>query len=80
MSFSTKLKEEISKLDNLSNKEAVKYELIGYLISSNISEEKNKIKFSTENEYNINRFSRLLKSYVDTAAVLYPLHRKYGIV
>ena len=38
MSFSTELKEEISKLDNLSNKEAVKYELIGYLISSNISE------------------------------------------
>lgn len=62
MSFSTELKEEISKLDNLSNKEAVKYELIGYLISSNISEEKNKIKFSTENEYNINRFSRLLNN------------------
>lgn len=60
MSFSTELKEEISKLETLSNKEAVKYELIGYLISSNISEEKNKIKFSTENEYNINRFSRLL--------------------
>ena len=62
MSFSTELKEEISKLDNLSNKEAVKYELIGYLISSNISEDKNKIKFSTENEYNINRFSRLLNN------------------
>lgn len=62
MSFSTELKEEISKLDNLSNKEAVKYELIGYLISSNTSEEKNKIKFSTENEYNINRFSRLLNN------------------
>ena len=62
MSFSTEIKEEISKLDNLSNKEAVKYELMGYLISSNISEEKNKIKFSTENEYNINRFSRLLNN------------------
>ena len=62
MSFSTELKEEISKLDNLSNKEAVKYELIGYLISSNISDDKNKIKFSTENEYNINRFSRLLNN------------------
>jgi len=60
MSFSTELKEELSKTENLSNKEAVKYELLGYLISSNISEEKNKTKFSTENEYNINRFSRLL--------------------
>ena len=29
MSFSTELKEEISKLDKLSNKVAVKYELIG---------------------------------------------------
>ena len=62
MSFSTELKEELSKTENLSNKEAVKYELLGYLISSNITEEKNKIKFSTENEYNINRFSRLLNN------------------
>lgn len=62
MSFSTELKEELSKTENLSNKEAVKYELLGYLICSNITEEKNKIKFSTENEYNINRFSRLLSN------------------
>jgi len=62
MSFSTELKEELSKTESLSNKEAVKYELLGYLITSNITEEKNKIKFSTENEYNINRFSRLLSN------------------
>ena len=62
MSFSKELKEEISKTDNLVNKEAIKYELIGYFISSNINKEKNKIKFSTENEYNINRFSRLLSN------------------
>ena len=62
MSFSTELKEELSKTENLSNKEAVKYELLGYLMSSNIAEEKNKTKFSTENEYNINRFSRLLSN------------------
>ena len=62
MSFSSDLKEEISKTENLANKEAVKYELLGYLITSNISEEKNNIKFSTENEYNINRFSRLLSN------------------
>ena len=36
--------------------------MIGYLITSNISEEKNNIKFSTENEYNINRFARLLSN------------------
>ena len=62
MSFSAELKEEISKIENLSNKEAVKYELIGYLISSNIANEDNKIKFSTENEYNINRFAKLLNN------------------
>lgn len=62
MSFSKELKEEISKIENLSNKEAVKYELIGYLMSSNITKENRKIKFSTENEYNINRFSRLLNN------------------
>ena len=62
MSFSSEVKEEISKTENLANKEAVKYELIGYLITSNIYEEKDNIKFSTENEYNINRFSRLLSN------------------
>ena len=62
MSFSSEVKEEITRSENLSNKEAVKYELIGYLMSSNISEEKSNIKFSTENEYNINRFSRLLSN------------------
>ncbi len=62
MSFSTEVKKEISKIENLVNKEAVKYELAGYLISSNVSEEKEKIKFSTENEYNINRFARLLSN------------------
>ena len=62
MSFSKNLKEEISKIENLSNKEAVKYELKGYLISSNVSEEKGKLKFCTENEYNINRFARLLSN------------------
>ena len=62
MSFSKNLKEEISKIENLSNKEAVKYELKVYLISSNVSEEKGKLKFCTENEYNINRFARLLSN------------------
>ena len=62
MSFSTELKQELSKTENLANKEAVKYELIGYLITSHISEERTKIKFSTESEYNINRFSRLLSN------------------
>ena len=62
MSFSSEVKEEISKLSNLANKEVVKYELLGYLSSNNIAIEKNKIKFSTESEYNINRFGKLLNN------------------
>ena len=62
MSFSSEIKEELSKLNTLSNKEIVKAELIGYLLSSNIVINNNKIKYSTENEYNINRFNKLLKN------------------
>lgn len=55
-SFSSEIKKELSKLNNLSNKKQVKAELFGYLltISSN--------KFITENQYNINRFSKLLNN------------------
>lgn len=35
MSFSSELKENLSKIPNLKNKELVKFELIGYLISNN---------------------------------------------
>ena len=63
MSFSSQVKEDLSKLNNLVNKEQVKYELVGYLISNNtVCIKKNKIKFSTESEYNINRFSKLLNN------------------
>lgn len=63
MSFSSELKEELSKINNLANKEIVKIELLGYLISSNISvNDLNEIKFSTESDYNINRFAKLLEN------------------
>jgi DNA-binding protein WhiA len=55
-SFSSKVKEELSKINNLSDKNLVKSELQGYLLTS-----KDK-KFITENEYNINRFSKLLSN------------------
>ena len=61
MSFSSEIKQELNKNTKLSNKELVKYELIGYLISGNIDIlERNIIRFSTESDYNINRFSKLL--------------------
>ena len=63
MSFSSEIKQELNKNNNLSNKKIVKYELIGYLISKNVDIlNKNNIKFSTESDYNINRFSKLLSN------------------
>ncbi len=62
MSFSSELKENLSKIPNLKNKELVKFELIGYLISNNTTCDKKNIYYTTVNEYNINRFSKLLSN------------------
>ena len=62
MSFSSELKESLSKITNLKNKEEVKYEFIGYLISNNISVSNRKISYSTTSEYNINRFNKILSN------------------
>ena len=63
MSFSSEIKQELNKNSNLANKEIVKYELIGYLISGNVDVvNRNNIKYSTESDYNINRFSKLLSN------------------
>lgn len=63
MSFSSDMKQELNKSSNLANKEIVKNELIGYLISGNTNVINQKeIKFSTESDYNINRFSKLLSN------------------
>ena len=62
MSFSSEMKEDLSKIANLNNKELVKYELIGYLMSNNTTVNKKNICYSTINEYNINRFSKLLSN------------------
>ncbi|MCI9063382.1 MAG: DNA-binding protein WhiA [Clostridia bacterium] len=62
MSFSLDVKKELSKINNLGNKEEVKHELIGYLLSNNFGIEENKAKYSTENEYNINRYAKLLRN------------------
>lgn len=58
MSFSANVKEELSKINIFSNADVVKAEMYGYLLTTNTSE--NKIKFLTENEYNINRLNKLL--------------------
>ncbi len=60
MSFSSDIKKELNNNSSLTNKELVKYELMGYLISKNTLVDGRNIKYSTESDYNINRFSRLL--------------------
>lgn len=62
MTFSKEVKEELSKINNLKDKNLVKFEFLGYLISKNTNFEKNKVKYSTENEYNINRLNKLLNN------------------
>lgn len=62
MSFSSDIKEEISKLNTFKDRNIIIYELIGYLITNNTIIVKNKVKYSTENEYNINRLNKLLKT------------------
>lgn len=62
MSFSGEVKEELSKLNNLAKKDLVKAEFMGYLMTSNCSYQNKKVKFATENEYNINRFGKLLNN------------------
>lgn len=58
MSFSANVKEELSKINIFSNEEVVKAEVYGYMLTLDTSEKK--IKFLTENEYNINRLNKLL--------------------
>lgn len=62
MSFSGEVKEELSKLTTIKEKENVIVELLGYFITNHMIVEKNKISFSTGNEYNINRFAKLLQN------------------
>lgn len=62
MSFSSDLKVELSKTNNLKNKQEVYAEFLGYLVTANINIKGKNIKFSTENEYNINRFAKLLNN------------------
>ena len=62
MSFSTDVKKELSKINNLANKTCVRLEFLGYLSSVNVSNVDKSLRFSTESEYNINRFSKLLKN------------------
>lgn len=60
MSFSSEVKEELSRLNSFGNLDLIYAELYGYILSGNTKIVKNKISFSTNSEYNINRFGKML--------------------
>ncbi len=60
MSFSSEVKQELSKINNFSKKELLEAELIGYIHSSNTKKYENTINFFTENEFNIERIYKIL--------------------
>lgn len=62
MSFSQEVKEELSKLNNLANKEEVKYEFLGYIASNNTIITLETIKYITESDYNIDRFGKIVRN------------------
>ena len=60
MSFSTDTKEELSKINNWSNKELLRAELNGYRLSSNTEIKLDNIAFTTENIDTIERYNKIL--------------------
>lgn len=60
MSFSSELKEELSKINNLKNKKCLEAEFLGYMLTGNTSNQNDYIEFITENEFNIERFYKIL--------------------
>lgn len=60
MSFSSEVKEELSKVNNFNNKEFLKAEFLGYLLTWKMDESQDTIEFLTENEFNVERFYKIL--------------------
>ncbi|MBO5397735.1 MAG: DNA-binding protein WhiA [Clostridia bacterium] len=60
MSFSSDVKEELSQVNNLKDKEALKAEFLGYLLTWKMNNENGNIEFLTENEFNVERFYKIL--------------------
>ena len=63
MSFSSEIKEELSKVNNLKDKKMLEAEFLGYILTGNTVNNNQSIEFITENEFNIERFYKILFSY-----------------
>jgi len=60
MSFSSDIKEELSKVNNFNNKSILEAELLGYVLTGNITNNSNSIEYITENDFNIERLYKIL--------------------
>ena len=60
MSFSSEVKEELSKINNFKDQENLKAELLGYMLTWNMKQDDKKIEFLTSNEFNVERFYKIL--------------------
>lgn len=60
MSFSADIKEELSKVNNWKDKQILEGEFLGYILTGNTSNETKSLEFVTENEFNIERFYKIL--------------------
>ncbi len=60
MSFSSDIKEELSKIKNLKDKEIIESEFLGYILTGNTTNNDKTIEFVTENEFNIEKFYKIL--------------------
>ena len=57
MSFSSEIKEELSKINNYKNLDIISAEFLGYMLSANTDINSNEgfVEYITENEFNIER-------------------------
>lgn len=62
MSFSSEIKEELSKINNYKNLDIISAEFLGYMLSANtdINSNDSFVEYITENEFNIERIYKIL--------------------
>ena len=60
MSFSSYIKEELTKINNFKNKALLEAEFLGYILTGNTTNNEEYLEFITENEFNIERFYKIL--------------------
>ena len=60
MSYSSDIKEELSKINNFKNIALIEAEFLGYILTGNVNSDEDLVEFVTENEFNIERFYKIL--------------------